>query len=298
MNTECIVIGAGLIGLACARQLAMAGHEVVILEAANAIGTETSSRNSEVIHAGIYYPKGSLKANLCVHGKNLLYQYCVSHGIEYKRLGKLIVATSEDEVPQLKIIKEKAVNNGVHDIEYLTQQQITSLEPAINAKAALYSPSTGIIDSHGLMLALLGDAEANGAMLALRSPFIKGEIKDDGIHLLVAGENDETENITAKIVINAAGLSAPVVPSLLQGFPSKCLYQAYYCKGSYFTLGTQHPFKHLIYPVPSSAGLGVHVTLDLAGQARFGPDTEWIDKPNYDMDIKKADSFYKAIRRY
>lgn len=298
MNVECIVIGAGIIGLACARRFAQAGIEVVILEAMDTFGTETSSRNSEVIHAGIYYPKNSLKAKLCVEGKQQLYEYCATHAIQHQKLGKLIVATSVEEIPILREIQQKAINNEVFDLEYLSQSDIQAIEPQIRAEAALFSPSTGIIDSHGLMLALLGDAEAAGAMLAVKSRVIGGQVEQTGITLQIQGESGDIETITAKMVINSAGLAAPIVAASIEGIPSHLVPKAYYCKGSYFTLGTASPFKHLVYPVPNSAGLGVHITLDLAGQARFGPDTEWVDIPNYEVDIKRADSFYEAVRRY
>lgn len=296
---ECIVIGAGIIGLACARRLARAGVEVILLEAADTFGTETSSRNSEVIHAGIYYPKNSLKAELCVAGKEQLYEYCSSHGIHHKKIGKLIVATTLSEVPLLQEIKQKAVANSVFDLQTLSALEVKQLEPNICAEAALFSPSTGIIDSHQFMLALLGDAEADGAMLAVRSRVVGGCVGSEDVQLQIQGEGGEIQLLNAKMVINASGLSAPIVAGSIQGIPSASIPKAHYCKGSYFTLAMPSPFTHLVYPVPNnSAGLGVHLTLDLAGQARFGPDTEWIDAPNYEIDMKRADSFYEAIRRY
>ncbi len=297
MNIESIVIGAGLIGLACARRLAMAGREVVILEAAETFGTETSSRNSEVIHAGIYYPEGSLKAKLCVKGKTQLYQYCVEHGISHQQLGKLIVATSELEIPVLKTIEKKAIANGVHDLTFLTEKELNTLEPSLRAVAGILSPSTGIIDSHGFMLALLGDAEAAGAMLAVDSKVVCGKADREGIRLQVKGTTGENE-IISKIVINSAGLSAPNIAKSIAGVKPETIPTPYYCKGSYFTLGVRSPFRHLIYPVPNSAGLGVHLTLDLANQARFGPDTEWVTEPNYVVEPERGEVFYEAIRRY
>jgi L-2-hydroxyglutarate oxidase LhgO len=298
MNVDCIVIGAGIIGLAVTRHLAMAGREVVILEAADTFGTETSSRNSEVIHAGIYYPQGSLKARLCVAGKVQLYDYCLSHGVSHKKLGKLIVATSPSEVAALKGIQEKAIANGVCDLEYLSQSKLKNYEPDIRAEAALFSPSTGIIDSHSFMVALLGDAEAAGAMLAVQSRVVGGNIEREGIRLRVQSLNGIEGEICAKVVVNAAGLTGPTVAASIQGMPEALIPKAYYCKGTYFTLGVSPPFRHLIYPVPNSAGLGVHLTLDLAGQARFGPDTEWVTTPSYDIDPKRGTSFYDAIRQY
>jgi L-2-hydroxyglutarate oxidase LhgO len=298
MHIDCVVIGAGIIGLAVARRLALAGREVIILEAADTFGTETSSRNSEVIHAGIYYPQGSLKARLCVAGKVQLYEYCLSHGVPYKKLGKLIVATTPSEVAALKGIQEKAFANGVSDLVYLSQSELKNYEPAIRAEAALFSPSTGIIDSHSFMLALLGDAEAAGAMLAAQSRVVGGNIENGTIKLRVQGIDGAQEEILAQTVINAAGLTAPSVAASIQGMPHQLIPKAYYCKGTYFTLGVTTSFRHLIYPVPNSAGLGVHLTLDLAGQARFGPDTEWVTTPNYDVDPGRSVVFYEAIRRY
>lgn len=298
MEIDCVVIGAGIIGLACARRLAMSGREVVILEAADTFGTETSSRNSEVIHAGIYYPQGSLKARLCVVGKVQLYEYCLSHGVPYKKLGKLIVATTPSEVSALRGIQEKALANGVCDLQTLSQSELKTYEPAIRAEAALFSPSTGIIDSHSFMLALLGDAEAAGAMLAVQSRVIGGNIESDGIRLQVQSLNGAEEEILAKEVINAAGLTGPAVAASIQGMPDRFIPKSYYCKGTYFTLSISSSFRHLIYPVPNSAGLGVHLTLDMAGQARFGPDTEWVTTPNYEIDPRRSTLFYEAIRRY
>lgn len=297
-SVDCIVIGAGVVGLACARALALAGREVVILEAAETIGTEVSSRNSEVIHAGIYYPKDSLKATLCVRGKHQLYEYCRTHGIAYKQLGKLIVATDHNETHVLQEIKNRAEANGVLDLEWVTAQDLKQMEPEISAIRALYSPSTGIIDSHGLMLALLGDAERAGAMLAVKSRVIGGRIEHELPILLKVQIEEHEEILHARTVINSAGLSAPSLAHSILGFPKEKIPQGYYCKGNYFTLNCPARFNHLIYPVPNSAGLGVHLTLDLAGCARFGPDTEWVDELNYDVDINRANSFYEAIRRY
>jgi L-2-hydroxyglutarate oxidase LhgO len=284
------VIGAGVVGLAVARALALAGREVVILEGEDAIGTHTSSRNSEVIHAGIYYPKGSLKARACVAGKELLYEYCVSHGVPHRRSGKLIVATDEKQLDELKGIQAKAHANGVSDVVWMSRAQALALEPELHCVAALYSPSTGIIDSHALMLAYLGDAEANGAMLALKSPLESCEVVADGFVL--------QESIHAKTLVNSAGLKAPTVARSMKGYPAEKAPGEFYAKGNYYSLNRRNPFSRLVYPVPEPGGLGVHVTLDLAGQARFGPDVEWVDHIRYDVDPKRADRFYAAIRRY
>jgi len=290
---DAVVIGAGVVGLAVARALALAGREVVILESEDAIGTHTSSRNSEVIHAGIYYPKGSLKARSCVAGKELLYKYCVSHGVPHRRCGKLIVATDEKQLDELKGIQAKAHANGVTDVVWMSREQALALEPELHCVAALHSPSTGIIDSHALMLAYLGDAEARGAMLGLKSALIGAQVADDGFVLHVG---DET--VKAKTLINSAGLRAPSVARRIEGYPVDKAPGEFYAKGNYYSLNRRNPFSRLVYPVPEPGGLGVHVTLDLAGQARFGPDVEWVESINYDVDPRRADRFYAAIRRY
>jgi L-2-hydroxyglutarate oxidase LhgO len=295
-RVDCVVIGAGVVGLAMARQLALAGREVIVLEAAGMIGTETSSRNSEVIHAGIYYPTGSLKARSCVAGKHKLYAYCAEHGVPHKRCGKLIVATSTAQNQTLEQIRAKAAANGVNDLEWLSPDQVAALEPAVFCTGALLSPSTGIIDSHSLMLAYRGDAEDQGAMLAFRAPVERGRITDDGIVLEVGGDAPMT--LGARIVINSAGLHAPALAARLEGFRRELVPAPYYCKGNYFTLAGARPFSHLVYPVPEEAGLGVHVTIDLGGQVRFGPDVEWVDGIDYDVDPKRAEVFYAAIRTY
>ena len=287
---DAVVVGAGVVGLAVARALAMAGREVVVLEAEDAIGTHTSSRNSEVIHAGIYYPKGSLKARTCVAGKELLYEYCVTHGVPHRRSGKLIVASHEDQVAELQSIQKKAHANGVTDVVWMTQAQVNALEPAVRCVAGLYSPSTGIIDSHALMLAYQGDAEAHGAMLAFKSPLEKCEVVSDGFVL--------QESIHAKIVVNSAGLRAPSVARAMEGYRAELAPKEYYAKGNYYTLTGKNPFTRLVYPVPEPGGLGVHVTLDMAGQARFGPDVEWVEHIGYEVDPRRAERFYAAIRRY
>jgi len=294
-SVEAVVIGAGVIGLAVARDLALSGRETLVLEAANAYGTETSARNSEVIHAGIYYPRNSLKARLCVSGKERLYAYCAERGINHKRLGKLIVAGA-NQLDDLAAIRTKAEVNGVNNLKWLQQDEVLALEPHLDCSAALFSPSTGIIDSHGLMLSLLADLENAGGLLSLNSPVEGGEIDTQGIVLHVGGA--ESMTLRSKILINCAGLAARSVALSIDGLPQKHIPPAFIAKGNYFSLSGKAPFTHLIYPVPEPGGLGVHLTLDLGGQARFGPDVEWIDTPNYEVDPARGDKFYTAIRRY
>lgn len=295
-RVECVVVGAGVVGLAVARALALAGREVLVLERERWIGSHTSSRNSEVIHAGIHYPKDSLKAQLCVAGREQLYAYCAEHGVRHQRTGKLIVACSEDEIARLEGIRRRAEANGVHDLVWLDGTAARAMEPALQCLAALYSPSTGVVDSHGLMLAYQGDAEAAGAALALRAPVTAGRIDANGFVLSVGGGDPMT--IETALLVNCAGLFAPVLACRIAGLPAATIPQAYYCRGVYFTLSGRSPFRHLIYPVPEAAGLGVHVTLDLGGQVRFGPDAEWIDGVDYTVEPRRADGFYGAIRRY
>lgn len=290
------VIGAGVVGLACARALARRGHETVILERHAAFGTETSARNSEVIHAGLYYPPGSLKARLCVTGKHALYDFCQSHGISYRQCGKLVVATASEQEAKLAVLQRQGEANGVDDLKLLSAAEARAMEPALNCTAALLSPSTGIIDSHGLMLALLGDAEHAGAALALCSPVRSGQIEQDGIVLETGGET--ATRFKARIVINAGGLAAQQIAGTFAGFPTQHVPPSYFAKGNYYSLGGRPPFSRLIYPLPEPGGLGVHLTLDLGGQARFGPDVEWIDNPEYSVDLARAEKFYAEVRRY
>jgi L-2-hydroxyglutarate oxidase LhgO len=273
-QVDAVVIGAGVVGLAVARALALAGREVVILEAADAIGTGTSSRNSEVIHAGLYYAPGSLKARLCVQGRELLYAYCASHGIEHRRCGKLIVATDDTQAPALQALRQRAEACGVHDLQWLDAAQAQALEPELRCIAALLSPSTGIVDSLGLMLSLQGEAEAHGAMLALKSPLQGLRRVVDGFELQVGG--DTPMHLQARSVVNSAGLHAVSLASRFEGLPATALPQAHWARGHYFACPGKPAFSRLIYPMPDEAGLGVHVTLDLGGQMRFGPDVQWI----------------------
>lgn len=293
-RVDAVVIGAGLVGLAVARALALAGREVVILEAEDAIGMHTSSRNSEVIHAGIYYPKGSLKARACVEGRQRLYAYCAARGVPHRRCGKLIVATDAAQLGELEEIRRKAHANGVTDVVRVSPAEVRAMEPELHCVAALHSPSTGIIDSHALMLAYLGDAERAGAMLALKSPLERGIVRPGGIELHVAG----AEPLLAAQVVNSAGLRAPSLARRIEGYPAELAPPELYAKGNYYTLAKRSPFTRLVYPVPEPGGLGVHVTLDLGGRARFGPDVEWVDSIDYTVDPRRAERFYAAIRRY
>lgn len=293
---ECAVIGAGVIGLAVARRLALAGREVVILEAETAFGTHASSRNSEVIHAGIYYPTGSLKARLCVAGRRALYRYCAERAVEHRRIGKVIVACDETELAGLKKYRQQAEINGVEDLRDLDADELADLEPAVRAVAGFLSPATGIVDSHGLMLSYLGDAQAAGASLALESPVIGGKALDGRIRLEVGGREELT--LDCDIVVNAAGLHAQAVGRSIEGMPPARVPPTHYAIGHYYALTGKSPFRRLVYPVARQDWLGVHVTLDLAGQARFGPDFAWIDAVDYRFDTGREAAFYQAIRRY
>jgi L-2-hydroxyglutarate oxidase LhgO len=298
-QVDAVVIGAGVVGLAVGRALALSGREVLVLESENAIGTGTSSRNSEVIHAGIYYPAGSLKARLCVQGKQMLYAYCAERGVAHQRLGKLIVATSPEQMLALDGIMAKAAANGVHDLHKLTAAQAQVLEPALACEAALLSPSTGVIDSHGYMLALQGDMENAGGLLALVSPVQHiGVRQGTATHPIRVTTQDGTE-LACKVLVNAAGLSAVAIARRMDGLDQSLLPQAHYAKGNYFTLAGKAPFSRLIYPVPEKAGLGVHLTLDLGGQAKFGPDVQWVEDPtDLQVDPRRGDAFYAEVRKY
>ena len=297
-QVQCVVVGAGVVGLAIARRLATAGREVIVLEAERSIGNGTSSRNSEVIHAGIYYPPGSLKGRLCVAGKLALYAYCEEHGVPHRRLGKLIVATSEVETPTLAELQQRAIGNGVGDIIALSGAEAMAMEPSLACVAALLSPSTGIVDSHGLMLAYQGDAEAHGAMIAFQSPLLAAAVTDRGFHLTVGDGAGGSSEIACEILVNAAGHGALPLARRISGLAAAHIPAGHLLKGNYFTLAGRPPFSRLIYPVPVPGGAGTHVTIDLAGQVRFGPDTEPVESLDYAVDPARALSFYAAVRRY
>ncbi len=294
-DVDCVVIGAGVVGLAIARELASVGREVMVLEAEAAIGTGTSSRNSEVIHAGIYYAQGSLKARLCVEGRDLLYRYAVERGIPHRRCGKLIVATTEAQVRQLESIAAKGLANGVSDLALLSCGEALDIEPALKCLAAIHSPSTGILDSHAFMLSLQGDLENLGGLIAVKSTVESASSTSQGIVLQTV---DGTE-LRCRTVVNSAGLSAPALASCFSGLSADDVPRSYFAKGSYFTLAGKAPFSRLIYPVPEPAGLGVHLTLDLGGQAKFGPDVQWVDSADdLVVDPSRGDAFYAEVRRY
>ena len=295
-HVDCAVIGAGVVGLAVARALALRGREVVILEAEEAFGTHTSSRNSEVIHAGIYYPTGSLKARFCVAGRRALYQYCAEHAVAHRRIGKIIVATAADQIGALHQYRRQAEMNGVDDLVPLSGGDLRALELAVAGVEAFLSPSTGIIDSHGLMLAYLGEAEDHGAALALASPVRAGETAPGAITLDIGGAEPMT--LACRAVVNAAGLHAQAVARSIRGVPPETVPPTHYAIGHYYTLAARSPFTRLVYPVARRDWLGVHVTIDLGGQVKFGPDLEWIDRIDYRFDESRAAAFYRAIRDY
>jgi L-2-hydroxyglutarate oxidase LhgO len=296
-KVDAVVVGAGVVGLAAARALAMQGMEVLILEAEAGIGSGVSSRNSEVIHAGLYYPAGSLKARACVRGRSLMYAYCEERGVAHRRCGKLVVATGADDGHKLDTLLAHGFNNGVHELRRISAAEARELEPALACTGALLSPSSGIVDSHALMLALLGDAEHAGALLALNTRVTSAH--REGGHWVVRTADGYT--LACEWIVNAAGLDAQRVALAIEGFPQAAVPRQHRAKGSYFALATKAPFRHLIYPTPVDGGLGVHLTLDLAGQARFGPDVEWLadDAPaDYAVDLRRAAGFEADIRRY
>jgi L-2-hydroxyglutarate oxidase LhgO len=295
-SVDAVVVGAGVVGLAIARRLAHDGREVIVLERHDAVGSETSSRNSEVIHAGIYNLPRRLKTTLCVAGRAMLYRYCAEHGVPHARLGKLIVAVEPAEIPTLAKIKEQGEVNGVDDLVWLTGDAAMALEPQLLCVAAVLSPSTGIVDAHQLMLALEGDLEDAGGVVVMKAPVEAGEVRNDGIRLSVGGA--EPMQLQARTVINAAGLGAMDLARALKGLPPQHAAPLWFAKGNYFRLTRKAPFSRLIYPIPVPGGLGTHMTLDLAGRARFGPDVEWVESLSYAVDPRRGDKFYDDIRRY
>ena len=295
-RVECIVIGAGVVGLAVARALALRGREVIVLERHGVIGSEVSSRNSGVIHAGLYYPADSLKARACVAGKHALYDFCANHGVAHARVGKLVVATEDEQLDALDALIERARRNGVEDLMRLDPKEARELEPEVTCAGAFLSPSTGIVDIHEYMLALEGGAEANGAFVALGSPCLGGAAGDDGIRIDVGGA--EPVSLMGEVVVNAAALGAQDVARSIEGLDPAHVPPLHYAKGNYFYLTGRSPFSRLVYPMPSGAWLGVHVGLDLGNRCRFGPDLHWVDTLDYDVDAAQVDKFYASIRRY
>jgi L-2-hydroxyglutarate oxidase LhgO len=293
---DAVVVGAGVIGLAVARRLALDGREVLVLERNGAIGSETSSRNSEVIHAGIYHLPGRLKSTLCVAGRPMLYRYAEEHGVPHARLGKLIVAVTDAEIGALAKLKEQGETNGVRDLMWVGGDDAMRMEPALVCTAAVLSPSTGIIDSHQLMLALEGDLEQAGGMVVPNAPVESGAVHNDGIVLAVGGA--EPMRLHARTVINSGGLGAVDLGRALKGLAPEAVAPKHMAKGNYYRLTGRAPFSRLVYPMPVPGGAGTHMTLDLAGRARFGPDVEYIDAIDYAVDPRRADSFYADIRRY
>ena len=300
-RVECVVVGGGVVGLAVAQGLARAGREVVVLERERLIGSHTSARNSEVIHAGIYYPKGSAKARLCVRGREMLYAWCEAHGVPHRRIGKIIVATASGQEEELGRIAAAAAANGVDDLRPLGRAELRALEPALNGVAGLLSPSTGIIDSHALMLSYRGELEDRGGAIALDTGFVAARPEREGFVVAVeSGAQGGGARMTlgCDLLVNAAGLFAGEVAAAIEGLAAPFARRVFYCKGNYFGLSGRVPFSHLIYPVPERDGLGTHLTLDLAGRGRFGPDTEWTSGIDYGLDPRRGDGFYAAIRAY
>lgn len=296
-TVETIVVGAGVIGLAIARELARSGREVIVLEKERIFGTETSARNSEVVHGGLYYAPESLKALLCVEGRHRLAEYCAERGVAFRRCGKLIVAADDSQVVGLQKIDARASASGVDDLRWLDGSEAQALEPALRCSLALLSPSTGIIDSHALMLSLLGDAQDHGAVLACASE-ARSAVAVTGGYEVEVQVDGQPVRVGCRELVNAAGLGAWTVAAGIDALPSTAVPPRYLAKGNYFSLQGRAPFTRLIYPIPDEAGLGVHLTLDLAGQARFGPDVEWVSAIDYGVDPRRCDGFYAKIREY
>ncbi|EOY08776.1 FAD-dependent oxidoreductase family protein isoform 1 [Theobroma cacao] len=321
-KAECVVIGAGIVGVAVARELSLKGKEVLVLDSAPTFGTATSSRNSEVIHAGIYYPSNSLKARFCVRGRNLLYQYCSQHGIPHKQIGKLIVATGASDIPKLNHLLNRGIQNGVEGLRMLDASEAITMEPELQCVKALLSPSSGIVDTHSLMLSLVAEAETKGTTFSYNTTVVGGHLEENQMALHVS-ESKSLGNwdgstplqpdliLSPKFVVNSSGLSASALAKRFHGLNTATIPPAYYARGSYFTLSNSTrlaPFKHLIYPIPEEGGLGVHVTLDLDGQLKFGPDVEWIrhiddtssflNRFNYSVSADRVERFYPEIRKY
>jgi L-2-hydroxyglutarate oxidase LhgO len=296
LDAHTVVVGAGVVGLAIGRELARTGRDVVVIEREGAVGTATSSRNSCVIHAGIYYPVNSLKARLCVRGKALLYDYCEERGVPYDRCGKLLVATTEAEVRELQFYRQNAASNGAGELRWLDSGDVAELEPEVRCIAALHSTTSGIVDVHELMLALHADIEASGGQVVLNTTLLRGETIAGGFALTLACPREV--RMTCRSLVNAAGLEAPAVAARTVGLDAAHIARAWYARGHYYALGGTPPFRRLVYPMPEGGGLGIHATLDLAGRVRFGPDVEWIDGVDYRFGADRSEDFAAAIRRY
>ena len=296
-SADVLVIGAGVVGLATARRLALEGRAVILIDQNSSFGMETSSRNSEVIHAGIYYPTGSLRARLCVRGAAMMYAYCEERGISANRCGKLIVATDESQIEAMVALKQKGEENDVPELELLGRESILALEPQIKAVAAIHSPASGVVDSHNLMAALEGDAENAGAIIAYQSSFIAARKQGAGYVASIVSQGEEM-TLAVSSIVNAAGHGARQASLNIEGMNADAIPPHYMAKGQYFTTTRRPPFRHLIYPMPSGGGLGIHLTLDTGGGARFGPDINWVDTPSYDVDPASATRFHESISQY
>ena len=296
-SVECVVVGAGVIGLAVARGLAMKGREVLVLESTDAIGTGISARSSEVIHAGLYYKKNSLKAELCTRGRRFLYDYLKDRNVPHKAVGKLVVAVNDSEIGALRDLHARGIGNGVMKLEFMKADQVRALEPKLQCSAALFSPVSGIFDSHAYLAALRADAEDAGATIAFQTPFRSARATGMTFHTKV-GLGKAADTIQSQVLVNAAGMNAQSVASRITRVPESSIPARHLSKGSYFTFAEPAPFSHLIYPLPPAEGLGIHFTMDMAGQGRFGPDSEWVDEPNYDVNPEKREAFYQAIAAY
>ena len=293
---QVLVIGAGVVGLAVARAAALAGHDVTVAEKTGGIANGVSSRNSEVIHAGLYYPTDTLRARLCVRGRRMLYEYCASHGVGHRKCGKLVVATSAAELAKVETVMAQAERNGVEGVEMIGGNAARAMEAELSCIGALWSPETGIIDSHGYMLALWGDLEDRGGMIAFETPVERLSYQAPHWHVQFGGGDPGSVEFDA--VVNAAGLGAQALARRIESYPADKVPRLVLAKGNYFGFAGKPVFSRLIYPTPIDGGLGVHVTLDLAGRMRFGPDVEWIEEENYAVDSRRAGSFYARIRTY
>lgn len=297
LAVDILVVGAGAVGLAITRRLAKDGHDVLLIDSNEGFGMETSSRNSEVIHGGMYYPQGSLKARLCAKSAQMMYDFCAAHGVETRNYGKLIVATNEDQLSCLEAIKTNGDANGTPGLRIIKGDELKAMEPHLNAVAALHSPLTGVVDSHNYMLALEGEAERHGATIAYLSRFIKADPTATGYHVEIDSQG-EVMTLDCARIINTAGHGARDVALAIGGMTPDAVPPRYFAKGQYFTTAKRPPFSHLIYPMPSGGGLGIHLTLDTGGGARFGPDIQWVETPDYEVNPEDRMKFHRSISEY